>query len=135
MRYLPIIYFIISANILFGQIKTPKNRILVVGGGGARGAWGAGMVKGLINQNKESYKLIVGTSTGALMSPLIALNKFDTLKYAYTNIKTRDIFKLNPFINNPNKQKLRIINTIFRLCKPSLGVTDGAFRNTVKKFI
>ena len=65
-------------------------RGLVISGGGAWGAFGAGTIAAL---NKK-YDVIGGISTGALMSPLVALNEFDILKKAYTSVSDKDIFDL-----------------------------------------
>ncbi|RYY58694.1 MAG: hypothetical protein EOO05_15590 [Chitinophagaceae bacterium] len=74
-----------------------SNRILVIGGGGARGAWGAGYAKYLTRMHGEPYKVAFGTSTGSLMIPLIVTNEFDLLKTAYTSVTQKSIFNENPF--------------------------------------
>lgn len=76
--------------------KPYNDRLLVVGGGGSRGAWGAGYAKRLTNQYGP-YRVVFGTSTGSLMAPLIVRNQFDTLRRAYTGVTQDSIFNLNPF--------------------------------------
>ncbi len=62
-------------------------RAAVISGGGSMGAYGAGTLAAL---NKD-YDLVCGVSTGALMSPLVALKKWDILKIL---LKTVWIWKL-----------------------------------------
>jgi|HubBroStandDraft_1064217.scaffolds.fasta_scaffold09268_8 predicted acylesterase/phospholipase RssA len=83
----------------FGQAAsgdTTSRRLLVVSGGGARGAWGAGVVSSLIKQN-GGYNAVFGTSTGSLMAPLILLGDMDVLDSAYTHVTQDSIFSNNPF--------------------------------------
>lgn len=87
----------------------PK-KVLVVSGGGSRGAWGAGVAKAL-SQN-SNYVCVVGTSTGSLMAPLVILRKFDSLETAYTTQSQHDIFNVNPF--KPNGA-IRPLNALWRL--------------------
>ena len=58
--------------------QKPGNRILVVSGGGARGAWGVGVVSSFY-KTSGGYKAVFGTSTGSLMAAFILLQQFDEL--------------------------------------------------------
>jgi NTE family protein len=82
---------------LLAKAQPNNSGILVISGGGARGAWGAGMAKYLTLEEKRNYVMALGTSTGSLMGPLVLLHKFDTLEKAYTSITQRSIFNVNPF--------------------------------------
>jgi NTE family protein len=79
-----------------GIYRAPQNRVLVVSGGGARGAWGVGVCKALLEQH-SGYKAVYGTSTGSLMAPMILLQKIEKLEYNYTHVTQGNIFNLNPF--------------------------------------
>lgn len=93
--------------------SSPNNeRLLVVSGGGARGAWGAGFANYLVRKYGKPYRYVVGTSTGSLMAPLIVLNDFAALKQAYTTVTQKDLFNVNPFKANGS---LRTLNAIWRL--------------------
>lgn len=72
----------VVATVMAQSGSTP-NRLLVVSGGGARGAWGVGLANYLDSTGKR-YAHVVGTSTGSLMAPLILLRKFSELNRAYT---------------------------------------------------
>jgi NTE family protein len=70
---------------------------LVISGGGAKGAFAGGLSEYLVNNLKNDYTIFVGTSTGNLLIPFIALGEFEMLKEAYTSVTQDDIFTLNPF--------------------------------------
>ena len=73
------------------------NKVLIVSGGGARGAWGVGVVENLI-QTSRGYKAVFGTSTGSLTAPLTLLVQDTALMaYVYTHVTQNDIFNVNPF--------------------------------------
>lgn len=114
MKY-PILLFLIlqilTASAYARQKVTPKkvatkksgysNRMLVIGGGGARGAWSGGFVQRL-DKMYGHYRVVYGTSTGSLLAPLIVLDSFDRLKRAYTTVDQSKIFNDNPFNANGN---------------------------------
>jgi NTE family protein len=67
---------------------------LVLGGGGARGAFTAGAVSYLrFNdiQRISTFPGVSGTSTGALVGSLVCCNQFAKLEKIYTTVQTGDI--------------------------------------------
>jgi len=68
--------------------------VLAISGGGANGAYGAGLLKGWSKEgSRPLFKVVTGVSTGAIMAPLVFLgkeydNKLETL---YTNMSTKDV--------------------------------------------
>jgi NTE family protein len=65
---------------------------LVISGGGSKGAFAVGVVKELANSFPDiSFDILVGTSTGALIVPLVAAEELDLLERLYTTVKTEDI--------------------------------------------
>lgn len=109
-------------------------RGLVVSGGGAWGAYGAGLLAGL---NKE-YDVIGGISTGALMSPLVALKEFDILEEAYTSVEDSDIFDLKWYKPNPitKKGKVNILAVIYALITGNESLaTAKSMRKLIDKFL
>lgn len=112
-------------------VNCAEKRLLVVSGGGARGAWAVGLIERLHKQQGYCYPVVVGTSTGALMAPLIVLNEFDTLATGYTSVTQRDIFNKNPFRRNG---ELSLWRAIFRLGKPSLG-ESLPLREQIRRFM
>jgi Patatin-like phospholipase len=70
--------------------------ILALSGGGANGAFGAGLLNGWTAAGtRPVFKLVTGISTGALMAPFAFLGSdYDaTLKKFYTTISTKDIYR------------------------------------------
>ena len=107
---------------------------VAVSGGGAWGAFGAGT---LAKINKK-YDVGVGISTGALMTPLVILNKYDVLKEAYTNTRDKDIFDLKWYKPRPIKKngKVNMWAIIWALiwANPTFGTTNS-MRKHIEKFI
>jgi predicted patatin/cPLA2 family phospholipase len=122
------IIFLFAGLFLLTAIKGQKvnNRILVVSGGGARGAWGAGFAKKL-SDSFGLYNIAFGTSTGSLMNPLIVLGDFDRLQKAYTTVTQEKIFDINPFKENG---ELRTKNSVLRVLsnKKTLGESNNLRR-------
>ena len=73
-------------------------RALVISGGGSKGAYAGGVAQYLIQEQKHSYDLFLGTSTGSLLIPHLALGKIDKLYNLYTNVNQHTIFSVNPFV-------------------------------------
>ncbi|HXH19012.1 MAG TPA: patatin-like phospholipase family protein, partial [Chitinophagales bacterium] len=69
---------------------------LVISGGGSMGAFAGGIAEYLLAEKHRDYNLFVGSSTGALLLPFLALGEIDRIKKIYTEIKHSDIFDVNP---------------------------------------
>ncbi len=68
---------------------------LLLSGGGANGAFGAGLLNGWTkNGNRPVFKIVTGVSTGALMAPFALLGpKYDdALRELYTMTRSQNIF-------------------------------------------
>jgi NTE family protein len=97
----------------FASSQNPE-RILVISGGGARGAWGGGVAE-YLHKNGNEYSVVIGTSTGSLMGPLVLIDSFPKLKKAYTSVTQKSIFNVNPFkTSGKNKGGLKVWNAIWR---------------------
>lgn len=67
-------------------------KALVISGGGSKGAFAVGVLKRLAFEFPQiEFDIFVGTSTGALISPLAALGDVSLLESLYTGVKTEDI--------------------------------------------
>jgi predicted patatin/cPLA2 family phospholipase len=73
-------------------------RALVISGGGSKGAFGGGVAQYLLEEKKHKYDLLIGTSTGSLLIPHLALGKVDKIKEIYTSVDMNKIFDINPFV-------------------------------------
>ena len=73
-------------------------RALVISGGGSKGAFAGGVAQYLLQEKKYQYDLLLGTSTGSLLIPHLALGKIDKIHSIYTNVNMDKIFDVNPFV-------------------------------------
>lgn len=73
-------------------------RALVISGGGSKGAFAGGVAQYLIQENKHEYDLLLGTSTGSLLIPHLALGNVEKIYGIYTNVNMDKIFNVNPFV-------------------------------------
>lgn len=76
------------------SLREPRN-VLVLSGGGANGAYTAGVLNGWTAAgNRPSFDVVTGISTGALIAPFAFLgSEYDELlKRSYTTSRDRDIF-------------------------------------------
>jgi predicted acylesterase/phospholipase RssA len=75
-----------------GLIRYPQ---LALSGGGANGAFGAGLLNGWTRTGERPvFKIVTGVSTGALMAPFafVGPSEDDALREFYTTTKSSDIF-------------------------------------------
>lgn len=70
----------------------------MISGGGSKGAFAGGVAQYLIEQHKHKYDLLLGTSTGSLLIPHLALGKVQKIYDIYTNVDEHKIFNVNPFV-------------------------------------
>ena len=69
-------------------------RALILGGGGARGAYEAGVVAALVE--REQFDIICGTSIGAVNGMFVAQDEPDRMIDVWRTISTRGITQLKP---------------------------------------
>ena len=72
--------------------------LLAISGGGAEGAYGAGLLKGWSKEgSRPLFKVVTGVSTGAIMAPFAFLGKeYDGgLEKLYTTMSTKDVMTSN----------------------------------------
>lgn len=67
---------------------------LVISGGGSKGAFAVGAIEELRKKNVK-FDIVAGTSTGALIAPLVAIDDIDEMIAQYTTIHTPDIIRKN----------------------------------------
>jgi predicted acylesterase/phospholipase RssA len=108
-------------------------RALVISGGGSRGSFAVGAASYLMEALGLEFDVFAGTSTGALIAPLLAARGRDALpelRKQYTTVKTSDIIR--PRILNPFKLALTSWYYTDPLRKRvNDGVTDALFKQLV----
>ena len=75
-------------------------RALVISGGGSKGAFAGGVAQYLMEREKHNYDLFLGTSTGSLLIPHLAVNEIGKLYDIFTNVQQHDIFSISPFVQH-----------------------------------
>lgn len=73
-------------------------RALVISGGGSKGAFAGGVAQYLLQNKGRTYDLFLGTSTGSLLIPHLALGDIEKLHSIFTSVGMDQIFDINPFI-------------------------------------
>jgi predicted acylesterase/phospholipase RssA len=74
----------------------PNYSLLLISGGGAKGAFGAGVLKGWSEEgSRPEFSVVTGVSTGALMASWAFLGSHydDELEYFYTELTDAKIFR------------------------------------------
>ena len=78
----------------FGKIYNKPHNYLAISGGGANGAFGAGLLVGWTERgDRPEFSMVTGVSTGALTAPFAFLGSDydDKMKEVYTTTSTKDI--------------------------------------------
>lgn len=73
-------------------------RALVISGGGSKGAFAGGVAQYLMEGLGRDYDLFLGTSTGSLLVPHLAVHDIGKLYNIFTNVQQHDIFSISPFV-------------------------------------
>ena len=83
-------------------------RLLALSGGGARGAYGAGILAGwTANGSRPEFDVVTGISTGALMATAVFLgSQYDDLLRIYTDVDNEDIYMNNGKLSLLTKESL-----------------------------
>lgn len=62
-------------------------RALVISGGGSKGAFAGGVAQYLMEREKREYDMFLGTSTGSLLVPHLAVDNISKLYNIFTNVQ------------------------------------------------
>ena len=96
-------------------------RALVISGGGSKGAFAGGVAQYLLQDRLHKYDLLLGTSTGSLLIPHLALGNVSKIYDIYTNVDMANIFDVNPFVvkreNDIDVVSIRHFNVIWQFLK------------------
>jgi NTE family protein len=115
-------------------------RALVISGGGSKGAFAGGVAQYLIEREKHNYDMFLGTSTGSLLVPHLAVNDISKLYDIFTNVQQHDIFSVSPFIQHKkgNREYVSIdfINSLWQFIrrKRTFGESKSLRRKIRKDF-
>ncbi len=73
-----------------------EKRALVLSGGGSKGAFAAGAIKYLMVDRRLAFDMVIGTSTGALLAPLVATRDIADLLNIYENVENQHVLTDRP---------------------------------------
>jgi predicted acylesterase/phospholipase RssA len=76
-----------------------SKKALVISGGGSKGAFAVGAVNYLVTEKHLDFDIITGTSTGALIAPMVVANNILNLVSTYSTVKTENIITPNPLVD------------------------------------
>lgn len=116
-------------------------RALVVSVGGSKGSYAVGIIQ-YYHSIGRTYDIQIGSSTGALITTMVASGNIDKLAEAYTNISHKDIFKISPFKikkskNGFHKYSINTFNSLYNMFwkkSASLGDSSTLREKTIPKF-
>ncbi|MDY8135480.1 patatin-like phospholipase family protein [Aquimarina sp. 2201CG5-10] len=115
-------------------------RALVISGGGSKGAYAGGVAQYLIQEEGRKYDLFLGTSTGSLLIPQLALGNVDKVYDIYTNVNQHTIFNVNPFVlrkkGNREFVSINFFSTLLQFLKRkrTFGESKNLRRNIRRNF-
>ncbi|TYA57319.1 patatin-like phospholipase family protein [Formosa maritima] len=115
-------------------------RALVISGGGSKGAYAGGVAQYLMENEGREYDMFLGTSTGSLLIPHLAVNNIPKLYDIFTNVQQHDIFSVSPFVQRKKGDReyvsIDFINSIwqFMKMKRTFGESKSLRRNIKRNF-
>jgi predicted patatin/cPLA2 family phospholipase len=115
-------------------------KALVVSGGGSKGAFAGGVAQYLMEEQGKSYEMFLGTSTGSLLIPHLAVNNIPKVYDIFTNVNQKTIFSINPFIQRKKDNReyvtINYFNSLIQFIqkKRTFGESKALRRNIFKNF-
>ena len=115
-------------------------RALVISGGGSKGAFAGGVAQYLIEREKHNYDMFLGTSTGSLLVPHLAVGEIGKLYDIFTNVQQHDIFSISPFVQRKKGDReyvsIDFVNSLWQFIrrKRTFGESKALKRNIRQNF-
>ncbi len=115
-------------------------KALVISGGGSKGAFAGGVAQYLIEGKGKDYDMFLGTSTGSLLVPHLALHDLGKVYDMFTNVNQKTIFSINPFIVRKKDDReyvsINYFNSLIQFAKRrrTFGESKALRRNIKKNF-
>ena len=115
-------------------------KALVISGGGSKGAYAGGVAQYLIQEEGHQYDMFLGTSTGSLLVPHLAVNDISKVYDIFTNVNQKTIFSINPFVLRRKGDReyvsINYFNSLIQFAKRkrTFGESKNLRKNIFKKF-
>ena len=115
-------------------------RALVISGGGSKGAFAGGVAQYLMQNEQRNYDMFLGTSTGSLLLPQLAVNDIPKLYDIFTNVQQQDIFSVSPFVQRKKGDReyvsIDFVNSLWQFIKMkrTFGESKALKRNIKRNF-
>ncbi|WP_422104052.1 patatin-like phospholipase family protein [Winogradskyella sp.] len=115
-------------------------RALVISGGGSKGSFAGGVAQYLMERERREYDMFLGTSTGSLLVPHLAVNNIPKLYDIFTNVQQQDIFSVSPFVQRKKGDReyvsIDFVNSLWQFIKMkrTFGESKALKRNIRKNF-
>jgi len=115
-------------------------RALVISGGGSKGSFAGGVAQYLMEREKRQYDMFLGTSTGSLLVPHLAVNDISKLYDIFTNVQQQDIFSVSPFVQRKKGDReyvsIDFVNSLWQFIKMkrTFGESKALKRNIKRNF-
>jgi len=115
-------------------------KALVISGGGSKGAYAGGVAQYLMEKEGKTYDMFLGTSTGSLLIPHLAIGNIPKLYDMYTNVQQHDIFSVSPFVQRKKGDReyvsIDFVNSIWQFIrrKRTFGESKALRRHIKRKF-
>ena len=115
-------------------------RALVISGGGSKGAFAGGVAQYLMEREKRNYDMFLGTSTGSLLVPHLAVDDVSKLYNIFTNVQQQDIFSVSPFVQRKKGDReyvsIDFVNSLWQFIKRkrTFGESKALKRNIRRNF-
>ena len=115
-------------------------RALVISGGGSKGAFAGGVAQYLMEREKHNYDMFLGTSTGSLLVPHLAVGEIGKLYDIFTNVQQNDIFSVSPFIQRKKGDReyvsIDFINSLWQFMRRKRTFGESkALRKHIRKHV
>ena len=115
-------------------------KALVISGGGSKGAYAGGVAQYLIQEEGHQYDMFLGTSTGSLLVPHLAVNDISKVYDIFTNVNQKTIFSINPFVLRRKGDReyvtINYFNSLIQFAKRkrTFGESKNLRKNIFNKF-
>jgi predicted patatin/cPLA2 family phospholipase len=113
-------------------------RALVISGGGSKGAFAGGVAQYLMERENRKYDMFLGTSTGSLLVPHLAVGDISKLYDIFTNVQQQDIFSVSPFVQRKKGEReyvsIDFVNSLWQFIRMKRTFGESkALRKHIKK--